>query len=383
MSDDTIGIDISKATLDIHRLSDGKMMSFSNCTAGFKALSKFCAQTTVTRVVYEATGAYHGGLERALGAHLPLVKVNPLQARRFAQAQGVRAKTDAVDAKMLAVMGDAFALQPDEPTTKIQHDLKELRAFRSGLIKDRTRIMSRQKTQTLSITCRQSKARLAQVDKQISEIDTEVGRLINSSDTLAHSMKIIRSIPGIGAVCAATILIEMPEIGSMDRKQVHVPQCGPKTHSTVPTGQIRRNRQSPLLQAAKKVSPAVRVFAEPVHDTKNILVPVFISANNNQHTLTIIVQARIEVDTIGPDVDVALSREVALAPRFVLVPPSRLQPRNRGRGQSISIWPHKRSQCLAEVTCRDPLQIQPGQKLFDGFGLAQIGRHQRRAEPDL
>jgi transposase len=99
MTDDTIGIDISKATLDIHRLSDGKMMSFSNCPAGFKALSKFCAQTAVTRVVYEATDAYHSGLERALGAHLPLVKVNPLQARRFAQAQGVRAKTDAVPSR--------------------------------------------------------------------------------------------------------------------------------------------------------------------------------------------------------------------------------------------------------------------------------------------
>jgi transposase len=154
MTDDTLGIDISKATLDIHRLSDWKMMSFSNCTARFKAFSKFCAQTSVTRVVYEATGAFHGGLERALGAHLPLVKVNPLQARRFAQAQGVRAKTDAVDAKMLAIMGDAFALEPDEPATKIQHDLKELRTFRSGLIKDRTRILSRIKTQTLSITCR-------------------------------------------------------------------------------------------------------------------------------------------------------------------------------------------------------------------------------------
>jgi len=149
-----------------------------------------------------------------------LVKVNPLQARRFAQAQGLRAKTDAVDAKMLADMGNAFALEPDEPAAEIQHDLKELRSFRSGLIKDRTGIMSRMKTQTLSITRRQSKARLAQVDKQIAEINAEIERLINSSDTLAHSMKILRSIPGVGAICAATILIEMPEIGSMDRKQV-------------------------------------------------------------------------------------------------------------------------------------------------------------------
>ena len=61
-------------------------------------MRKFCAKTALARVVYEATGAYHSGLERALGAHLPLVKVNPLQARRFAQAQGVRAKTDDISA---------------------------------------------------------------------------------------------------------------------------------------------------------------------------------------------------------------------------------------------------------------------------------------------
>ena len=67
MTDDTIGIDVSKATLDVHWLSDGKMTSFSNDTAGFKQLAKFCNETTVIRVVYEATGAYHKGLERALG----------------------------------------------------------------------------------------------------------------------------------------------------------------------------------------------------------------------------------------------------------------------------------------------------------------------------
>jgi transposase len=219
MTTDTIGIDISKAALDIHRLSDGKTMSFKSCLAGFKALSKFCAKTAVTRVVYEATGAYRSWLERALGAHLPLIKVNPLQARRFAQAQGVRAKTDAVDAKMLAIMGDAFALEPDARAAKIQHDLKELRSFCAGLIKDKTSIICRMKIQTLSITRRQSKARLAQVDKQIAEMNGEVDRLISSSNTLAHSMKILRSIPDIGAVCAATILMEMPEIGSMDRKK--------------------------------------------------------------------------------------------------------------------------------------------------------------------
>ena len=81
MMDDSIGINISKATLDIHRLSDANTMSFGNCPTGFKSLARFCAKTSAKRVVYEATGAYHNELERALGAYLPLVKVNLLQAR--------------------------------------------------------------------------------------------------------------------------------------------------------------------------------------------------------------------------------------------------------------------------------------------------------------
>ncbi|MEM5469568.1 hypothetical protein WNY56_12335 [Celeribacter marinus] len=129
MTDDTIGIDISKARLDIHRLSDAKTMSFGNCPTGFKSLARFCAK-----------------------------------------------------------MGNTFALEPDMPAPQIQHDLKELRAFRSGLIKDRTSIMNRLKTQKLSITCRQSKTRLAQVVKQIAEISAEVNRLIKANNTLAQSI---------------------------------------------------------------------------------------------------------------------------------------------------------------------------------------------------
>jgi transposase len=145
-------------------------------------------------------------------------------------------------------MGNAFALEPDEPASKIQHDLKELRAFRSGLIKDRTSIMNRLKTKTLSITRRQSKARLAQVDKQIDEISAEIGRLISSCDTLAHSMKILRSIPGIGAVCAATILIEMPKIGMLDRKQV-----ASLTGLAPMAGQSGQWREKSFIQGGRKI----------------------------------------------------------------------------------------------------------------------------------
>jgi transposase len=95
MSNYTIGIDISKEHLDIFCLPDGETKQFSNDKAGFAKLIKWVVKFEVERIVYEATGSYHRCLEDALSvAGLPLVKVNPLQARRFAQACGVRAKTD-------------------------------------------------------------------------------------------------------------------------------------------------------------------------------------------------------------------------------------------------------------------------------------------------
>ena len=83
---DSIGIDISKSKLDVYRLSDGAVESVPNTRTGFAALRRWIGQAIPARVVYEATGPYHAAFERSLAGHLPLVKVNPLQARRFAQA---------------------------------------------------------------------------------------------------------------------------------------------------------------------------------------------------------------------------------------------------------------------------------------------------------
>ena len=120
---DTIGIDISKATLDAHRLTTGDAAQFANSPTGFRALRRWIGEDVPDLVVYEATGAYHAALERSFAGLLALVKVNPLQARRFAQARGTRAKTDAVDARFLAVMGSALDLEPDMPAEKNQHAL--------------------------------------------------------------------------------------------------------------------------------------------------------------------------------------------------------------------------------------------------------------------
>lgn len=110
MSEATIGIDISKDHLDVHILPDGTGRRFDNDTAGHRGLLKWLGKTPVARVVFEATGRHHRALEQALAeAGLPLCKVNPRQARRFAEATGKLAKTDRADALMLARMGLALA----------------------------------------------------------------------------------------------------------------------------------------------------------------------------------------------------------------------------------------------------------------------------------
>lgn len=108
MIEHNIGVDISKSHLDIFRLEDGATLRVENTAAGFKAMTKWLGRLAVARIVFEPTGAYHKAFEATLGVSFPLVKVNPLLARRFAQASGTRAKTDAVDARMLAKMGGGF-----------------------------------------------------------------------------------------------------------------------------------------------------------------------------------------------------------------------------------------------------------------------------------
>ena len=220
MTQHTIGVDISKAHLDAFRLEDGAAHRFENSAAGFRALQKWLGRVPIARIVFEPTGPYHKAFEAAFSKTFRLVKVNPLQARRFAEARGTRAKTDAVDARMLAQMGAAFNLEPQAPCSKETLVLRDLHVARSGLIKDRTRLRNRAQTQSIALLKRQTKARLTQVERQIAELDAEIAALIESHGATARNRDILCSMPGIGAVTAAAMLTLLPEIGTLQRKQV-------------------------------------------------------------------------------------------------------------------------------------------------------------------
>jgi transposase len=220
MTKGTIGIDISKDTLDAYRLSTREAACFPSSSTGLRALRRWIGTEMPDLVVFEATGAYHAVLERRFAGVLPLVKVNPLQARRFAQACGTRVKTDAVDARILAMMGASLDLVPDVPAGKNQHALKELQIARMALIKERTRLLNRSKTQTLAILKRQSKARLLQIKRHLTELEEALLDLTRQCPKRARAFDILCSIPGLGRVTAVAILIECPEIGTMERKQI-------------------------------------------------------------------------------------------------------------------------------------------------------------------
>jgi transposase len=120
----------------------------------------------------------------------------------------------------LARVGTAFNLDPQVPRFKEIHDLRNLPVPPAGLVKGRTRLRNRAHTQDLSVLKRQTKVRLTLAERQITELDAEIATLIEARESTARTCDILRSVPGVGAVSVAAMLTLMPELGTLDRKQV-------------------------------------------------------------------------------------------------------------------------------------------------------------------
>ena len=214
-SGDAIGVDISKTHLDACRL-DGQAKRFGNDAEGFEDFAAWAGESGAV-VVYESTGHYHRDFEETLAGRLRLARVNAARARRFAQALGA-AKTDAVDARVLATMGQALPLRQVEARPSAQRDLDELATARDGLVKDRVAALNRQKHVRHKLLKRQNRSRLAQIDRQLKAVDAEIGRLLAADSELARRAEVLASIPGVGPVTVAGLVAEMPELGELDAK---------------------------------------------------------------------------------------------------------------------------------------------------------------------
>ncbi len=216
MKQHTVGIDISKAHLDAHRLADGHSAQFDNDPAGFRALIDWIG-TPVECVAYEATGPYHRDLEEALSkAKLPLAKVNPWQARRFAEATGSRAKTDAVDARKLAQLAATLEPRRTQVPSKTQRRLQDLQTSRDALMRQRTAALNRRRQLREPLLKQQNQINM--FERHLRAIDRKLQTLIAADEARARKLEILTSIPGIAATTATGLLAEMPELGALSGK---------------------------------------------------------------------------------------------------------------------------------------------------------------------
>ena len=217
MNHDTIGVDISKDHLDAHRLIDGASRRFANDKTGHKAFLRWRAEKPTERVVFEPTGPYHRAFERALAvAGVAFAKVNPRQARRFAEATGKLAKTDRLDAAMLARMGALLQLPTRPPRSEVVLELKDLHLAREALVKDRTAARNRGKVLALPLLKRQNAQRLEQIERQMAAIEAAMRDIVQADADLSARFAILISIPGVSAITAFALLVEMPELGTLE-----------------------------------------------------------------------------------------------------------------------------------------------------------------------
>jgi transposase len=221
-----VGIDVSKAKLDVARSDTGDaVQTFTNDPAGIAELVRqllaLRGRPRVRLVLLEATG----GLERTvvaalLDAGLPVASVNPARARYFAIGIGVLAKTDPVDARVLrecARRGEHRLLGKRDQT---RAELEALVTCRRQLLHVRTEQTNRRGSTTSKPALRAIDAVLKTLDRQVLELDRQIEQLVKSDDDLGRDGKLLASVPGVGAVLCATLLAELAELGTLGRRSI-------------------------------------------------------------------------------------------------------------------------------------------------------------------
>jgi transposase len=216
----TVGIDVAKARLDVAVRPSGEAWPAPNDAAGVAALAARLAGLAPALVVLEATG----GLERLAAAELaaaglPVAVVNPRQVRAFARAVGQLAKTDALDAALLARFGEAVRPPPRPLPDAAQQELAALLARRRQVV-----VMLTAERQRLAAAGAAVRRRVqAHVDwlaRELAALDDDLGQTLRASPAWRAKEDLLRSVPGVGPVVALTLLAELPELGHLDRKRL-------------------------------------------------------------------------------------------------------------------------------------------------------------------
>ena len=216
-----VGIDVAKDKLDVAVRPSGERLIVSRDEAGLAELRERLRKLQVAIVGLEATGGYETVVAASLSAAgLPVVVVNPAQVRAFAKALGKRAKTDSIDAAVIAHFIEATKPKvrplPDEATRQL-----------SGLVARRSQILAmivaeqqRKKHRPNPRMLASIERLLAALQKELSDLDGQIREAIQTSPLWREKDRLMESVPGVGPAIAGRLLAEMPELGSLDRRQV-------------------------------------------------------------------------------------------------------------------------------------------------------------------
>ncbi len=216
-----VGIDVSKDRLNVAVDPGGEAFVVERNGAGLERLVARLKQLVPTIVALEATGGFETVVAAALGgAGLPLVVVNPAQVRAFARALGQRAKTDPIDAAVIARFAQATRPEPRPLPDEATRLLSDLVTRRRQIIEMLGAERQREK-RALACKLRKSIARLVKaLEKELDSVDTDIDDAVRASPAWRETEDLLASVPGVGSVIARTLIAELPELGQLDRKQI-------------------------------------------------------------------------------------------------------------------------------------------------------------------
>lgn len=218
-----IGIDVSRDWLDIHRLPDGKRVRLPNKTEGHEHVAKLARELNAL-VCFEATGGQEWRLWSTLdAAGIETRQLPPAQIKAFAASRGTRAKTDRIDAELIARF---MAFRPDAGRNLPHEKLRRLRALvskRGQLVETRKRILAQIKAHvklgSAEMFAAMDEDLKALLDRQIAGLEAQIEQTIANDQSLANAAGILRSVPGIGPVASTLLIAEMPELGQIAGEQ--------------------------------------------------------------------------------------------------------------------------------------------------------------------
>jgi transposase len=215
-----VGIDVSKAQLDVAFRPRGKRLVVANASRGITRLVTMLKNMAPRCVLLEATGGYELKLvERLSAGGLPVVVVNARQVREFARATGRLAKTDAIDAEILAHFAEAIEpeqrVMPDAQTRKLRAFLSRRRQLLMMIVAEGNRSIH-----AIDVVRRGIVQIVKCLKKQLAAVDRELEAFIRETPAWNAKAKLLRSVPGVGAVATATLLAELPELGRLDRRKI-------------------------------------------------------------------------------------------------------------------------------------------------------------------